>query len=228
MSWLSELITKAAEENWCTSTVCGLCIDRGFRLSVKEQPRDKVIDDLRELSQEICDRHWYILITVFTDVSTLQGTEAGTDLVEPLKGTPAGAVLESAIRHAQERYDIWYAKICFSSPEAARERAEARRQKIAEDQKLRSRRRVELEKKLLIFREAIDQSDFDRFFSELQGVRDPVVARAVGGIAYVVLRRRLRGGQLNKAELALLKKFASNHRGYWAKLLKMSLGANFQ
>lgn len=216
MSWLSELITKAAEENWCTSTVCGLCIDRGFRLSVKEQPRDKVIDDLRELSQEICDRHWYILITVFTDVSTLQGTEAGTDLVEPLKGTPAGAVLESAIRHAQERY----AQIYFFSPEAVRARAEARKKRVAEDQKLRSRRRAELEEKLLSFREAIDQSDFDRFFSELQGVKDPVVARAVGGIAYVVLRRRLRGGQLNKAELELYKKCASNFGGYWAKLVK--------
>ena len=232
MAWLSELILTAGEQGWCTSTKCGysecyICrakgLNQGFRLFLRVLPREEAIGDLRELSQEICDRYPHILRTVFVDFSSLQGIKAGTDLVEPLNGTPAGAVLEAAICHAQERYNAWCSKERFSSPEAARSRAEARRQKIAEDQKLRSRRRAELEKKLLIFREAIDQSDFDRFLSELQGLRDPLVVRAIGGIAYVVLRRRLRGGQLSKAELELFKKYASNFRGYWAKLVKETL-----
>jgi len=206
--------------------VCGENV--GFRLFVRALRREEVIENLRMLSQEMCDGHVGTLRTVFADVSLFRGIEAGTDLVEPLRGTPAGAVLESAIRHAQERYDIWYAKICFSSPEAAQERAEARKKRIAEDQVIRAKRRVELDKKLLRFRKALDQLDLDRLLSDLQGLEDPFVFRAVGGIAYPVLREYLRHGKLNEAELVLLKKFASNHRGYWAKLLKMSPGANFQ
>jgi hypothetical protein len=232
MTWLRELIVTAGEENWCVSTrcgysECGICryrgVNQGFRLFLRVLSREQVIDDLRTLPREICDRYPYILRTVFADVSRYGSVDAGSDLLEPLENTPAGAVLKAAIHHARQRYDIWRADRHFCSPEAAKARAEARKHRIVKEQSLRNERRTKLDKELLIFREAIDQADFDRFFSELLGVEDPVVARAVGGIAYSVLCERLRSEELSKAELELLQRSALIHGGHWAKLLKMKL-----
>lgn len=218
MSWLSDLITKAVEENWCTSSMCGLCMNQGFRKLVRERPREEVISDLRTLSQEICDLYPDILRTVFMDISIFK---TGFDLVEPIKDTPAGAVLASSMHHAKVRYEISRGHAYFCSPEAAMARAELRRQRIAENQKLRLMRKADLNGKLMKFRNAIEHSDFNSFFSELQLVSDPLVVRAVGGLSYSLLRDRLRRGGLDEEGIEIIKRCALNYGGHWAKLINI-------
>ena len=230
MTWLRELILTAGEEHWCVSTRCGysecdICryrgVNQGFRLFLRVLSREQVIDYLRILPQEICDRYPYILRTVFVDVSRLGSVSAGVDLLEPLENTPAGNVLKAAIHHARQRYDIWRADRYFCSPEAAKARAEARKQRIVKEQSLRNNKKTELDKRLLSFRRAINQADIDCLFDQLQGVNDPIIFRAVGGMSYSVIRERLRGGRLKHSHSEFIERYALNYGGHWVKLLRM-------
>ena len=216
MSQLSELIKTAVEENWCTSTTCGICANQGFRLRIRERPREDVISDLRELPEEICDRHPDILRTVFADISIFP---TGTELLEQLENTPAGAVLETAILYAKAREDRWRAYKEFCSPEAAKERAEARKKESVKNQNIRRERKAELDSKLSEFRYLIDGLDLDNLFESLRRTEDLSVVRAVGGLAYPVLRELIRFGELNRTDIDFLESCASNFGGYWAKLM---------
>jgi|GEM_PF-5074499 len=63
MNWLSELILTAEERNWCTWSACQVCGENvGFRLFVRALRREEVIENLRMLSQEMCDRHVGLLL----------------------------------------------------------------------------------------------------------------------------------------------------------------------
>ena len=181
-----------------------------------------MIDDLCTLPEEICDRYPHIIRTVLADVSCFGSVDAGSDLLEPLRNTPAGAVLRSAMRHARQRYDVWRAHTYFCSPEAAKARAEARKQWIAKERCVRSERKAELDKRLLSFRRAIDEADIGCLFAQLRWVDDPLIVRAVGGIAYSVILERLRAGGLKDSDLGVLARCAVNYGGHWAKLLKMA------
>ncbi len=142
------------------------------------------------------------------------------DLREPLANTAAGEVLESAIRHSKEIEDRRRQHEQWSSPEAAKERQIARKCENEVAHRLRLSQKAEFERALATFRDAIDQSDFECFFKTLRETEDRMTARAVGGLAYAVLRDRLRKGELGIDELSLLEKCASSFGGHWAKLVK--------
>ena len=230
MTWLRELIVTAGEENWCVSTrcgysECGICryrgVNQGFRLFLRVLSREQVIDDLRTLPREICDLYPHIIRTVLADVSCYGSVNAGSDLLEPLENTPAGSVLKAAIHHARQRYDIWRAYTYFCSPEAAEARAELRKRRTAMEQSLRNKKKTELDKRLLSFHRAINQADIDCLFDQLQGVNDPIIFRAVGGMSYSVIRERLRGGRLKHSHSEFIENYALNYGGHWVKLLRM-------
>jgi hypothetical protein len=217
MSTLVKLIEGALEKRWCTRLYCTTCGALDFRRELSKQSKTEILDDLRKLPQEFCERYADVLRLIFVEIAVFPTC---FDLIEPLENTPAGEVLQSAISHArymaekQREHEIW------CSPEAAKERATVRKRENELAHRLRISKKVESDKRLDVFRNAIQRSDFNSFFMALAEVKDPATARAVGGFAYKTLRELLRVGKLSEAETALLEKYASNFGGYWLKLIR--------
>ena len=75
----------------------------------------------------------------------------------------------------------------------------------------------------------LSQDDLSGFFAELSKVKDALTGRAIGGLAYSVLHKRLRNGHLSLEEAMLLKRYATTFGGHWEKLRQVqSLEKNFR
>lgn len=217
MSKLSNLINLASEKNWCTRLYCTTCGALDFRRELRKQPNEEILEDLRALPGDFCDRHADVLRLIFVEVAIFP---TYIDLINVLENTPAGAILDAAIRHSnriEERrreYERW------CSPEAAKERAITRQRLKATAHKLRLGKKVKTDEVLRIFRDALSQTDYSCFFAELNKVADPLVARAIGGLAYSALYKCLRNGNLSSEQTMLLERCASNFGGHWKRLMQ--------
>jgi hypothetical protein len=217
MSKLTTLIQVAEEKSWCTQLYCTTCGALDFRGKLRKLSKEEILEDLRALSPDFCERHSDVLRLVFVEIAIFPTC---FDLISPLENTPAGEVLQSAIRHSnyiserRKEHDQW------CSPEAAKERAVARKRENEIKHRLRISKKLEFDKSLEVFRHAILQANFDGFFTALAEVKDASIARAVGGLAYAALHQRLRDGDLSSEETRLLERCASNFGGHWNKLMR--------
>jgi len=217
MSKLIDLIEVALEKRWCTSLHCTTCRALDFRRELGRHSKEEILTDLRKLPQEFCEQHSDVIRLIFVEIAIFPTC---FDLIEPLANTPAGMVLQSAITHAESIAEKQREHERWCSPEAAKERAIARKRRNEIAHKLRLSKKMESERALVVFRKAIGRADFPGFFTALTDVEDRLIGRAVGGIAYSSLRELLIDGKLSEAETDLLEKCASNFGGYWRKLMK--------
>ena len=215
MSKLSNLINLASEKNWCTRLYCTTCGALDFRSELRKLSNEEILEDLRDLPETFCERHSEVLRLVFVEIAMFPTC---IDLIDALENTPAGAILESAIRHSkciEERrreHEQW------SSPEAAKKRAVERRRIKATAHHLRLSEKAVTDRSLRVFQDMLSQSNFKSFFSELSKVEDASVGRAIGGLAYSALYKHLRDCNISSEEALLLETYASKFGGHWEKL----------
>ena len=164
---------------------------------------------------DFCERNSDVLRLIFVEIAMFPTC---ADLSEPLKNTPAGAVLESAISHSKYLSKLRLEHEQWSSPEAAKERAIARKRIKATAHNLRVSKKAASDKALKVFQDTLSHDDFSSFFAVLKKVEDALTGRAIGGLAYSALHKRLRNGHLSPEEAMLLERCATNFGGHWEKL----------
>jgi len=217
MSKLASLIQLAGEKNWCTKLYCTTCGALDFRRKLQKLSNEEILEDLRALPLDFCERNSDVLRLIFVEIALFPTC---ADLSEPLKDTPAGAVLESAISHSKYQLKRRLEHEQWSSPEAAKERAIARKRIKATAHNLRIRKKAASDETLKVFQDALSQDDLSGFFAELSRVNDALTGRAIGGLAYSALRKRLCDGDISSEEALLLETYASKFGGHWEKLRK--------
>lgn len=86
---------------YCVKHICTTCGSLDFKDALNKFTRDEIIEGLKSLPEEYLDLRDSdeALLTCFFKAS-LFGT--GMDLIEPLKGTPAGKELEFRIKHEKD------------------------------------------------------------------------------------------------------------------------------
>ena len=86
---------------YCVNPFCTTCGSLDFKKALNKFSRDEIIDGLKSLPEDYLDLRDSddALLSCFYKAS-LFGT--GKDLVEPLKGTPAGKELELILKHEKE------------------------------------------------------------------------------------------------------------------------------
>jgi len=215
VSKLSNLINLASEKNWCTRLYCTTCGALDFRSELRKLSNEEILEDLRDLPETFCEHHADVLRLVFVEIAMFPTC---IDLIDALENTPAGAILDSAIRHSKciEERRREHERWC--SPEAAKERAILRMQAKAVSHAKRLESKANFDAMLLRYREAVLRCDYNVLFSDLRGTDDSRVVRAVGGIGYTSIRDALSKGALGEDDLALIEKFSAQYGGYWAKL----------
>lgn len=217
MSKLSNLINLALEKNWCTRLYCTTCGALDFRRELRKQSNEEILEDLRALPGEFCERHADVLRLIFVEIAMFPTC---IDLVPMLENTPAGARLESAIRHSKQIEERRREHERWCSPEAAKERVIARRKTKAESHAKRLESKANFDDMLLRYVEAVLQSDYKLLFSYLRTTSDSQIIRAVGGLAYKGILVAFSKGDLGENDLALIEEFSLQHKGHWAKLNK--------
>lgn len=185
---------------------------------------EEILEDLRDLPETFCERHADVLRLVFVEIAMFPTC---IDLIGVLENTPAGVILDAAIRHSKciEERRREHERWC--SPEAAKERAILRMQAKAVSHAKRLESKANFDAMLLRYREAVLRCDYNVLFSDLRGTDDSRVVRAVGGIGYTSIRDAISKGALGEDDLALIEKFSAQYGGYWAKLSSsVGLGKN--
>ena len=86
---------------YCVNPFCTTCGSLDFKKALNKFTRDEIIQGLKSLPEEYLDIRDSddALLSCFY-MASLFGT--GKDLVEPLKGTPAGKELEHILKHEKD------------------------------------------------------------------------------------------------------------------------------
>jgi hypothetical protein len=104
--WLARLITCAVAQNACMRWRCTTCGARPFRLALRASAQvsspgcfaDGLVEELRQLPAHLPEAAVRFIILEIQAAATASEMAS---LVETLSGTPAGAVLESMMRHGE-------------------------------------------------------------------------------------------------------------------------------
>lgn len=215
MSKITSLIKMAEGKSRCTKLYCTTCGALDFRGELQKLSNEEILEDLRALPLDFCDRNSDVLRLIFVEIAMFPTC---ADLREPLKDSPAGAVLESAISHSKYLSKQRLEHKQWSTPEATKERAIERKRMKATAHNLRVSKKAASDKTLKVFQDALSQDDLSSIFAELSKVEDALTGRAIGGFAYSVLDKRLRNGHLDPEQAMLLERYATTFGGHWEKL----------
>ncbi len=86
---------------YCVKHICTTCGSLDFKDALNKFTRDEIIEGLKSLPEEYLDLRDSsdALLTCFFKASLFG---IGMDLIEPLKGTPAGKELESILKYEKD------------------------------------------------------------------------------------------------------------------------------
>ena len=211
---LKRLLRIVYENQWCTRFNCTTCGARPFRNALKIIPRDSLIHNLREFSEEMCRGDAFKIIV--TDIGILPW---GADLLDELDGTPAALEIRWNIQKANERYARHQAYLATQTPEAiAQRRIEREKARAERTQPHRDRSKVRnyAMRDIGAFLATVPTNELPRMLVESTS---DVRMRALGGFLYKRLLVHYRGNNLNQVDEAAIISLADLHGGHWAKLV---------
>jgi hypothetical protein len=103
MNQLSEILSLAKKNKWCTQPFCTTCGSMEFRNEIKRFNRNELIEQLKGLSDMDTFTSRDAVILCFYKATMLGDVK---DLLEPLNNSPAGNLLKSIFAHKEEKQRI--------------------------------------------------------------------------------------------------------------------------
>ncbi len=140
------------------------------------------------------------------------------DLIEPLKGTPAGEKLASIIEYKNKRIIERAELERFNSPEATALRKASKKTIRLTKSEVHAKKQAVINERVRPITELLDQIEDTKLLDGIKKITELDLLPVLGGMYFQRLSKYYRCHSLSSDEIQIIKYFADIAKGHWTKL----------